>query len=42
LPSPVTLTANQTGSDAPLGYLGGALIVVVLLAGGVLAISSRR
>ena len=41
-PSPVALTANRTGSDIPSGYLGAALIVVVLLAGGVLAVSSRR
>ena len=40
-PSPV-LTSNQTGSDAPMGYIGGALILFVVLSGIVLAISSRR
>jgi hypothetical protein len=40
-PSPV-LTSNQTGSDAPMGYIGGALILFVVLSGIVLAVSSRR
>jgi hypothetical protein len=42
-PTPVTLTAGHTSSDGPLlGYLGGGLIALTVIAGLVLAVSSRR
>src|SRR4051794_18461030 len=42
-PTPVTLTAGHESSDTPLaGYVGGALIVLTVVAGLVLAVSSRR
>jgi hypothetical protein len=42
-PTPVTLTAGHASADEPLlGFLGGGLIALTVVAGLVLAVSSRR